>query len=84
MHHHWQAARAVRGRMPAMVERAADGAAVACDKRSTPRPVVGTPAAIMRSSPPRKARNMEPEHVNAIGNALEGLKSRTRELRRYL
>jgi len=27
---------------------------------------------------------MDPEHVNAIGNTLEGLKERTTQLRRYL
>jgi len=27
---------------------------------------------------------MEAEHVNAIGNAIAGLKSRTAQLRRYL
>jgi hypothetical protein len=41
-------------------------------------------AAIMPGSPSRKTTVMEPEHVNAIGNTLEGLKERTRELRRYL
>jgi len=31
-----------------------------------------------------KATVMEPEHINAIGNTLQGLKERTAQLRRYL
>jgi hypothetical protein len=40
--------------------------------------------AIIRGLESTKATAMEPEHVNAIGNALEGLKERTAQLRRYL
>ena len=31
-----------------------------------------------------ESTDMEPEHLNAIGNALDGLKDRTAQLRRYL
>jgi hypothetical protein len=37
-----------------------------------------------RLSVRRKNAAMEAEHVNAIGNALAGLKDRTAQLRRYL
>jgi len=37
-----------------------------------------------RTNHPTKALAMDPEHVNAIGNTLEGLKERTAQLRRYL
>jgi hypothetical protein len=67
-----------------MVERAVGGAGLGCDNRTVLRRLARTPAAIMHGSPSRKANGMEPEHVNAIGNALDGLKARTRELRRYL